>query len=49
MLLLIFVRQIHNFEGYQNDLSTSRILMFSNDANTSLRTSEGKIIVNYIL
>lgn len=50
MLLLIVVKQVPNFEGYQNDSSTSQVLISSNDTNTAnLRTYEGKIKVNYNL
>jgi len=50
MLLLMIMEQVSNFERYQNDFSSSpKILISSNDTNTSLRTYEGKIVVNYNL
>lgn len=55
-MLFIVVKQISNFEEYQDEFSSSeqsQLVISSNDANTSantsLRTYEGKTIVNYNL
>lgn len=51
-MLFIVVKQISNFEVHQNEFSSSQqsqLIMSSNDANTNLRTYEGKTIVNYNL
>jgi len=46
----MIIKQVPNFERYQNDSSSSsQILISSNDTNTSLKTYEGKIVVNYNL